>query len=125
MGCGISFVCSDVFFFFLVMFCDDVEMAEEEGSRWRCCLFSILVLLDRWWWLDRCWADECGFGGLLMAGSWWVLFGCLVCDDGGLWVAVFFYDGGLTSVGLLVRIGYDGFVECWDLVTARGDRSLL
>jgi hypothetical protein len=44
---------------------------------------SILVLLDRWWWLDRCWADECGFGGLLMAGSWWVLFGCLVCDDGG------------------------------------------
>ena len=36
-----------------------------------------------------------------------------------------FDDGGLTCVGLLVRIGYDGFVECWDLVTARGDRSLL
>ena len=53
------------------------------------------------------------------------MFECLDCDDGGLWVAVFFYDGGLTSVGLLVRIGYDGFVECWDLVTARGDRSLL
>jgi hypothetical protein len=47
MGCGISFVCSDVFFF-LVMFCDDVEMAKEEGSRWMCCLFSVLVLLDRW-----------------------------------------------------------------------------
>jgi hypothetical protein len=35
------------------------------------------------------WFDECGFGGLLMAGSRWVLFGCLVCDDGGLWVTVF------------------------------------
>jgi hypothetical protein len=65
------------------MFCDDVEMAEEEGSRWRCCLFSVLVLLDRWWWLDRCWADECGFGGLLMAGSQWVLFGCL-----GVWIVM-------------------------------------
>ncbi len=47
MGCSISFVCSDVFFF-LVLFCDDVEMAKEEGSRWMCCLFSVLVLLDRW-----------------------------------------------------------------------------
>ena len=60
-----------------------------------------------------------------MAGSRWVLFGCFGCDDGGLWVTVFFDDGGLTGVGLLVRIGYDGFAECWDSVTTREDRSLL
>ena len=109
------------------MFCDDVEMAEEEGSWWRCYLFSVLVLLDKWWWLDKCWADECGFGGLLMAGSRWVLFGCLICDDGGLWVTIFLFSNndGLTGVGLLVSIGYDEFAKCWDSVTARGDRSLL
>ena len=56
-----------------------------------------------------------------MAGSRWVLFGCFGCDDGGLWVTVFFDDGGLIGVGLLVRIGYDRFAECWDSVTARGD----
>ena len=50
------------------MVCDDVEIAEKEGSWWRWCLFSVLVLLERCWWLDRCWVDECGFGGLLMAG---------------------------------------------------------
>ncbi len=53
------------------------------------------------------------------------MFRCLGCDNGGLWVTVFFDDGGLKGVGLLVRIGYDRFAECWDSVTARGDRSLL
>ncbi len=53
------------------------------------------------------------------------MFGCLDRDDGGLWVTVFFDDDGLTCVGLLVRIGYDRFAECWDSVIARGDQSLL
>ena len=30
--------------------------------------YGFFFFLERWWWLDRCRVDECGFCGLLMAG---------------------------------------------------------
>ena len=54
------------------------------------------------WWVVNGW---------FTVGFVWV-FRWLGCDDGGLWVTVFFDDGGLKGVGLLVRIGYDMFAEC-------------